>query len=57
MPMLNDHEVGRCGNCGGAVVVPMMWHGIQKPTPTCEDCGSTAATSGPVIPMNPRPRR
>ena len=46
--------VGTCSLCGGRVMVPQVYHSVVPPTPTCESCGATAATSGPVIPMVPR---
>lgn len=56
MPRIDDHVVGECGNCGGAVVVPRAWMGINVPTPTCEQCGATAKPQyGPRLPMNPPP--
>ncbi len=55
MPMINDRVVGTCGECGGAVVVPNVWMGVQVPTPTCERCGATAKPNyGRRLPMNPR---
>ena len=46
--------VGTCSICGGAVVVPTIWHSILPPTPYCIVCGATAANQhGPVIPMQP----
>ena len=37
--------IGTCGNCGGAVKTPDIWHGVHQPTPCCERCGA--------IPINP----
>ena len=51
MPGINEHEVGRCSNCGGAVVLPESFMSVRKPVPTCERCGAQAIPRGPVIPM------
>lgn len=49
--------VGTCGNCGGPVEVPTVWHGIYPPAPACRHCGATAKQDfGPRMPMNPSPR-
>jgi len=49
--------VGTCGCCGGRVSVPMVWHGVVPPIPTCESCGATVRQAfGPVLPMDP-PRK
>jgi hypothetical protein len=46
--------IGTCGNCGGPVQTPTVWHGVVPPTPTCAHCGATAlANYGPTIPMEP----
>lgn len=50
---MSNMTVGTCSICGGRVSVPMVWHGIIPPTPTCENCGAVAAQHGPVIPMQP----
>jgi hypothetical protein len=52
-----DHVVGRCGNCGGSVTVPRVWMGIYPPTPQCQSCHATPKPRGPVLDMNPSPRR
>lgn len=57
MAMIGETVVGTCGNCGGEVVLPDCSMSVLKPVPTCNRCGATAKTSGPVIPMNPAPRR
>ena len=49
--------VGTCGNCGGRVMVPGVWMGINPPIPTCESCGATAKQQGPVMDMNPPPTK
>jgi hypothetical protein len=54
MASVNEKVIGRCGNCGGEVTVPLSFMSTMKPVPTCNQCGSTAKTAGPVIPMNPR---
>lgn len=43
--------IGSCSLCGGPVVAPDVWYGINLPTPTCVQCGAKARPSGPVIPM------
>lgn len=48
--------VGTCGNCGGRVTVPTVYHSIIPPVPRCESCKATVAAHGPVLPMNPSPR-
>lgn len=46
------HTVGTCGNCGGAVTVPMVFHSVIPPTPRCEACGAHPKQGhGPVIEM------
>lgn len=50
---MNDHILGSCSRCGGAVAVPGVWLGIIPPTPTCNRCGARAAQHGPVIEMEP----
>lgn len=48
-------SIGTCGNCGGRVSVPDIWHGTVPPTPTCETCGARPRQAhGPVIEMQPR---
>lgn len=49
--------IGTCGNCGGRVTVPTFYHSIIPPVPSCESCGATVAQHGPVLPMQPAPRR
>jgi hypothetical protein len=52
---INERVVGTCGNCGGPVVVPIYFHSVVMPTPTCRGCGATVkADYGPRLPMNPR---
>lgn len=53
--MWTGNVVGTCGNCGGAVRLPLYWLGVVPPVPRCESCGATTATSpyGPVLPMTP----
>lgn len=48
--------IGICSLCRGQVIVPMIWHGVNKPTPICQSCGAVALTAPlPIIPMNPTP--
>lgn len=50
--------IGTCSICGGAVVVPDIWHGIIAPVPECSSCGAVKREShGPIIDMAPRPQR
>lgn len=49
--------VGTCSLCGGRVSVPSPWMGTIPPVPTCDSCGATAASHGPVIPMVPATTR
>lgn len=46
--------LGECGNCGGSVVVPTVWHGIYPPKPSCTSCGSTPKSNNKPIQMNPK---
>jgi hypothetical protein len=44
--------IGTCGKCSGPVDVPVIWHGIYPPIPTCRHCGAHAKKAyGPVIDM------
>ena len=46
--------VGRCSNCGGAVVTPTGWMHAYEPAPReCMQCGARAHRPGPTIPMGP----
>lgn len=48
--------IGTCGNCGGAVGFPDVWHGVQPPTPSCFNCHAQAKNPyGPIIAMAPSP--
>lgn len=50
--------VGTCGNCGGNVTVPMVWHGIYPPKPSCDSCGaSPKRDKAEILDMEPRPAR
>ena len=50
----NEQTVGTCGNCGGPVVVPIAWWGINPPGPQCKRCGAFAKRDfGPPMPMEP----
>ena len=58
MPGINDHVVGTCGNCGGAVTVPRAFLSVIAPVPRCERCHATPKrVFGPTLPMNPAPLR
>ena len=48
-----EKEVGTCGNCGGRVMLPTIWHSVVPPVPTCSSCGARAKQRGPVIEMEP----
>ena len=50
-----DQIIGTCSICGGAVTMPFAWWSVLPPTPTCSQCGATAAQYGPVVQMQPRP--
>jgi len=45
--------VGKCGNCGGRVFIPTIWHGVNPPHPQCESCGCVASDTAhlPTLPM------
>ena len=32
--------VGKCASCGGVVSRPRVWVGLNRPSTTCENCGS-----------------
>jgi len=52
----NTQVVGRCSQCGGLVTVPLVWHGVVPPTPTCASCGAVESGDAaplPVIPLGP----
>ncbi len=52
---MSDRVVGTCSLCSGPVVVPLYWHSIYPPVPTCRSCGATQRQPyGPVIPMEPK---
>lgn len=55
---MSKRVVGTCGNCGGAVTVPVVFLSVVPPTPQCDSCGSRPANAfGPVVKMEPaRPR-
>lgn len=49
---MNTTTIGTYSICGGAVVVPAVWHGVVPPVPKCSRCGAVACEDhGPVIPM------
>lgn len=50
---VNDAVLGTCGNCGGPVTTPGMWHSVTPAPKQCSVCGAHAADHGPVIPMGP----
>lgn len=45
--------IGTCSLCGGRVLTPNIWHGINPPVPHCESCKALPANHGPVIEMKP----
>lgn len=47
---MNETTLGTCGNCGGRVVMPLVWHGVGEPPKYCKSCGATPSY-GPTIPM------
>lgn len=51
--MTEEYTVGTCGNCGGPVRMPAIWHGVKPPPKRCAWCGAEARDFGPVIPMAP----
>lgn len=51
-----NQKIGTCSLCGGCVVGPTVWHGINQPPVWCETCGATGADHGPVIKMTRLPR-
>lgn len=36
---LDRRMVGKCSACGGIVSVPTVYMSVNRPTPSCEDCG------------------
>lgn len=43
---------GTCSICGGPVTIPIIWNGVQPPTPCCQSCGAIPETPfGPKIKM------
>ena len=46
--------VGTCSLCGGGVMLPSIWHGVDSPPAQCDECGAIAQNPGPVIPMEPQ---
>lgn len=51
----NVRVVGKCGRCGGRVVLPRVWMSVEPPVPTCEDCGAQVDQTAhlPTLPMKP----
>lgn len=47
---MEETTLGTCGNCGGRVVTPRVWHGVGEPPKYCKSCGAEPAY-GPEIPM------
>lgn len=54
---MSKQIIGTCGICGGRVTVPSPYWSVIPPVPSCESCGAQVAQHGPVLPMNPAPRR
>lgn len=53
---MSDITVGTCSLCGGRVVIPATWMGLNPPIPTCQGCGATKVQPhGNVIPMEKVP--
>jgi hypothetical protein len=50
-----NRPIGTCSCCGGPVVIPDPWWGVDPPTPECSRCHAVpVAPFGAVIPMRPR---
>jgi uncharacterized protein (DUF983 family) len=47
--------VGKCASCGGVVSRPRVWVGLNRPSTTCENCGSQMDETAnlPVVPTIP----
>lgn len=52
---MNDVVIGTCSICGGDVVVPKVWFGVNTPSARCTRCGAMEKRDLPVIPMVPKP--
>ena len=52
---MNKIIIGQCSICGGNVSIPEIWHGVNPPVPTCENCGAVKKRNLPIIPMSPLP--
>lgn len=46
-----NKTIGLCSICGGRVVVPDVWLGVDPPRPTCSSCGAKKREDLPVIQM------
>ena len=56
--MSGKRTVGTCGRCGGPVTVPLVFHSISPPTPSCDACGARPKQAhGPVMDMDRRVSR
>jgi len=42
-------SIGTCSMCGGQVEVPIVWSGVDTPSPRCTKCGAVAVSKSPVI--------
>jgi hypothetical protein len=58
----NHNVTGTCGDCGGAIICPMLWSGNPferyVPDERCMDCGKRPKIDimpnfGKIRPMNP----
>lgn len=55
----NHTVIGTCSICGGSVITPAVWMGVNPPPQTCSRCGAHASNDHglPVIPMTPASER
>lgn len=52
--LYNETVLGTCSICGGPVVVPTVYHSVNRPIPKCKHCGAIEKQNfGPIIPMIP----
>ena len=53
---MSKRVIGTCGECGGAVGIPVVWMSIIPPTPSCFSCGAVPENPhGQVMAMKKRP--